>query len=369
VKNVVASWTKISSLVLTFLFSIFSLSGCGGGGGSAGGSSTPPPFQATPIIDFTSAELYLGKFAGFLYNGTNDLTGQHDTDGRGAASAVVKLDSSGNPSATGSIGVVAIGMSNWNEEMCGMEDSTGCQPGTFFQQAESDQAADTVNPAIIFVNCAQPNMDAGRWTTITGSAWQNCLNIDLSNLNLNAAQVEVVLWMDATEDPTANGHATLASLPGSSCTAGSAIDACFYEANVGIVARLVKTAFPNARLMFVHSRTYAGFATTRENPEPFAYEYGFSTRWLVQAQINEIAGEGIDPIAGDLNYSIAPVILWGPYFWADACPNTRSDGLCWNATDFQSDGTHPAQSGWTKVGDMMMSFYMGSPYATPWFLP
>ena len=35
--------------------------------------------------------------------------------------------------------------------------------------------------------------------------------------------------------------------------------------------------------MFLQSRTYGGYATTNENPDPYAYEYGFATKWLIQA--------------------------------------------------------------------------------------
>lgn len=33
------------------------------------------------------------------------------------------------------------------------------------------------------------------------------------------------------------------------------------------------------------SRTYGGYATTELNPEPYAYQSGFSVKWLVQDQL------------------------------------------------------------------------------------
>ena len=85
--------------------------------------SPPAQFTATPLTDFSGSQLYLNQYAGVLYDGSNDLatspTGQqHDIDAKSAASAVVKVDSEGKPSPTGKIGVVALGMSNWTDEIC-----------------------------------------------------------------------------------------------------------------------------------------------------------------------------------------------------------------------------------------------------------
>src|SRR6266542_200006 len=114
----------------------------------------------------------------------------------------------------------------------------------------------------------------------------------------------------------------------------------------------------------VHSRIYAGYATIKLNPEPYVYEYGFGNKWAIWAQINQMRGGGIDPTAGDLSYSAAPWIDWGPYFWASGA-TPRSDGLTWLPADFDGDGTHPSASGIRKVVDMMVPFYLNSPM-TPW---
>jgi hypothetical protein len=132
--------------------------------------------------------------------------------------------------------------------------------------------------------------------------------------------------------------------------------------------RRVEKSFPNVQLMFLHTRIYAGYTNTAENPEPYAYEYGFAIKALIQAQIDQLAGGGVDKVAGNLKYSKAPVLLWGPYFWASGTTPRSPDGLVWLRSDFQADGTHPSQSGWTKVGDMMMAFFSTSPYSMPWFL-
>ncbi len=138
---------------------------------------------------------------------------------------------------------------------------------------------------------------------------------------------------------------------------------------MGNVVRALKTRYPHLQLVFTSSRIYAGYASTTLNPEPYAYESGFSSKWLIQAQIDQTRNSGVvvDARAGDLNLATgAPWIAWGPSLWADGT-TPRFDGLTWVAGDFVADGTHPATSGRTKVADMLMTFFLNSPYTKCWF--
>ena len=136
----------------------------------------------------------------------------------------------------------------------------------------------------------------------------------------------------------------------------------------GDIVRACKIRYPNLQIVFFSSRIYAGYAVTLLNPEPYAYESGFSVQRLVQAQINQMADGLIDPIAGDLNHDngTAPWIAWGPYLWGDGL-TPRSDGLTWLRGDFENDGTHPSKSGQQKVGTMLLEFLLGSPFSRTWF--
>jgi hypothetical protein len=144
----------------------------------------------------------------------------------------------------------------------------------------------------------------------------------------------------------------------------------FYESPLGQIIRAAKSRYPNLQQMFLSRRIYAGYATDGLNPEPYAYEYGFSAKWLIEAQVVQEEGGAQDPIAGDMSYTNGGPLhgpRGAPIFWADGTI-PHCDGLVWLSSDFQSDGTHPNASGTTKVVNLLMGFYTTSPY-TPWVLP
>jgi hypothetical protein len=128
---------------------------------------------------------------------------------------------------------------------------------------------------------------------------------------------------------------------------------------------IVRDYFPNARLAYLASRIYAGYAITGTNPEPWAYENGFTVKWLIEAQLGGDPGLNYDPDAGPVE---SPWLSWGVYTWADGVI-PRSDGLTWICPDdFQSDGTHPTPAGSLKVATLLMDFLKADPVAEPWFL-
>jgi hypothetical protein len=310
------------------------------------------PFAATPLTNFVPGQLYLGKFPGLLYSGSNNPPADHDADGRKFASKIVPIN--------GKIVVIGIGMSNWTIELCTGRDpiKVPCTSNSFLARAAADP---NVNHAdLVLVDCAQGGHDARRWVDDTFGSYTTC-DSRLAALGLRPDQVEGVLWKDGNEFPTVSLSSSTV------CSPTSAVDACKYELYMGEMARYVKRQrYPNTQELLLHTRIYAGYALSTLNPEPFAYEYGFATKWLVDAQIRQIRTGKIDPTAGDLSYQAAPWIAWGPYFWASGA-TPRSDGLAWLVSDYSpGDLTHPGPGGVTKVADQMMLWYLSSPY-TPWF--
>ncbi len=124
--------------------------------------------------------------------------------------------------------------------------------------------------------------------------------------------------------------------------------------------------YPNLRLAYLSSRIYAGYATTPLNPEPYAYEGAFSVRWVIQSQIKADNPQlNYDPKHGE---TLAPLVLWGPYLWADGVQPRKSDALVYTRQDLVADGTHPSDSGRRKVADQLLKFMKTDEAARRWFL-
>ncbi|MCM3877861.1 MAG: hypothetical protein NEA02_15750 [Thermoanaerobaculia bacterium] len=310
-------------------------------------------FSAAPLTDMGAAT-YLG-FAGGLYPGGNLMPIAHGVAGAARAASVTPLDANGNPSAGGKIVMVSIGMSNTTQEFCNQANPAACTSWSFVGQAAVDPAVN--HATLVLVNGAASGKTAPFWISPALADYDRVRDSDLTPAGLTEKQVQIGWVKVANAGPTV-------SLPSASS------DAYTLETQMGQIVRAMKARYPNLRLVYFSSRIYAGYATTMLNPEPYAYEYGFAVKWIVQAQIDQMANGGtiVDSRAGDLNYNAgAPWIGWGPYLWASGA-TARSDGLTWQPGDLQADGTHPSQAGQTKAGGLLLSFFKAEPTARPWFL-
>jgi hypothetical protein len=310
-------------------------------------------FSATPLIDM-GQQTYLGFTGGMYENGSNQVPSDHASVGQGRSALVQPLDTNGNPSSSGKIVLLSVGMSNTTQEFCSAAGSPPCDSYTFMGQAATDPSVN--HSTLTIVNGAYGGQAASTWASPTLPNYDRVRDNVLAPAGLSEKQVQVVWVKQADPGPTA-------SLPSASA------DAYALETFLGNIMRALRTRYPNVQLVFLSSRTYGGYATTTLNPEPYAYESGFAVKWLIQAQIGQMRNGGtvVDAHAGDLSYNtVAPWIAWGPYLWADGT-NPRSDGLVWQQTDFVSDGTHPSTTGRTKVGTMLLNFFLTSPFTESWF--
>ena len=135
--------------------------------------------------------------------------------------------------------------------------------------------------------------------------------------------------------------------------------------DVAVILRQLKTRFPNLRIAYLSSRIYAGYATTQLNPEPYAYESVFSVRGLIEAQLANDPNLNYEPAQGEVK---APLLLWGPYLWADGIKPRQGDGLVWTRGDLGADGTHPSPTGRQKVADLLLTFFKTHASTKPWFV-
>jgi hypothetical protein len=317
-------------------------------------AAAPVAAQSTGLVPLTEMgpSTYLG-LSGGLYPDGNLPPSAHAAEGLSRALAIEPLDTSGSPSPTGRIALVSIGMSNTTQEFCSAGGQTPCAAWSFVGQALADPEVNHTTLAL--VNGARGGQTAMSWDDPADPNYDRVRDVDLAEQGLTEAQVQVA-WVKVAN-----------SMPNVSLPSANA-DAYVLEGSIGSIARALEVRYPNIRLVFLTSRIYAGWATTTLNPEPYAYESGFSVKWAIQAQIDQAAGGGVDPQTGDLDYStVAPWLGWAAYLWGDGL-DPRCDGLVWEQADFSSDGTHPSQSGESKVGALLLEFFKGDPRTRPWFL-
>ena len=131
-------------------------------------------------------------------------------------------------------------------------------------------------------------------------------------------------------------------------------DAKALQTDLRSIIRTMKIRYPNLRLIYLSSRTYAGYAITGLNPEPAAYDSGYAVRGVIQ-----------DRMGGKLLKG--PWVGWGPYLWTDGLRRTQRRPL-WTCDDVEDDGTHPSKSGVQKVVNQLLAFFKTDPTARRWFV-
>ncbi|HEX4611152.1 MAG TPA: hypothetical protein VH092_23375 [Urbifossiella sp.] len=308
-----------------------------GGANSAGPAPTFDSSKLRPLTEL-GREKYRGHYGGLYPGGTNDRPREHERAGLELSRRVRPLDAAGRPDPAGKIVLLSVGMSNTSQ----------------VSQAFAVQLAKDTdrNAALVFVNGAQGGMTARATRDPqdggTGTRYWGVVDDRLKAAGVTAAQVQAVWMKQADAGPTQGFPAYAETL----CD------------EMEDIARVVAERFPNARLMYLSSRTYAGYATTPLNPEPYAYESAFSVRWLIQRQLEGKAGLNFDPAKGAVR---APWLSWGPYLWANGSTK-RADGLFYTREDFAADGTHPAAGGQQKAAAELLRIFRTDPTTRPWFL-
>jgi hypothetical protein len=119
----------------------------------------------------------------------------------------------------------------------------------------------------------------------------------LAAAGARAAQVQAVWYKEANAGPTQ-------AFP---------VHAQMLRDNMIANMQILRSRYPNLKLVYCSSRIYGGYATSTLNPEPYAYESGFAVKWLIDRQIlgdTALAYNGATPRA--------PWLAWGPYLWADS---------------------------------------------------
>ena len=292
------------------------------------------PKESTGLVPLTDLkEKYKGQDGGLYGGGSNEIPVEHMKRAMEAAGRIRPLDKEGKPAADGKIVLMSIGMSNTTQAF-----------SRFKAEADADKEK---NPQVVIVDGAQGGMDAAAWVEGRGEirpekVWANAES-KMTSSGVTPQQVQVIWIKQAVA-----GAGRFGEFPKSSDV---------LKENLVKTLQIAKEKYPNLQVAYLSSRIYAGYATTGLNPEPYAYEGAFAVRGVIEMQMK-----------GDAGMVKSPVVLWGPYLWADGVKGRKGDELVWQKADLANDGTHPSLSGQKKVAQMLLKFMRTDATAKGWFV-
>lgn len=294
-------------------------------GGNRGGSGRPTnqrkaPESLKPLTDMTAEDRYEGEEGGLYGKGSNEPPEALKKTAAEALAQIQPLDAEGKQSVSGKVVFVSISMSNATQEF------------SFFKRiADTDPRK---SDKLTIVDCAQGGQTMAAWAPPEGRPWPVAME-RLQNAGVTPQQVQVAWVKLANMGPSGSMSDHLTKL----------------EADTAAVLKNARKKFPNLRIAYLGSRIWAGNARGGLNPEPYAYESAFGVRHLIQKQ-------SIDE---------APLLLWGPYLWAEGEKGRKLDDLKYLKDDFNDDGVHPSRSGQEKVARQLLEFFAMSSLAKSWF--
>lgn len=295
-------------------------------------ATAKPAQHFIPLTELGDGK-YKGQDGGLYGGGRNEPPKLHLEAALREAAKVEPLDANGKPSPDGKIVLLGVGMSNTTREY-----------SRFKEIADADPAK---SPRVMIVDGAQGGQDA-RITSDPAAEFWTRIDGRLRQAGVTAMQVQVIWLKQAIARADAEFPAEAKRLQG----------------YLAAIMNICQQRYPNARICYLSSRTYGGYALTPLSPEPHAYEGAFAVRWLIHDQITGEAKLNFDPARGPVK---APLLLWGPYLWADGA-TPRQDGFRYQREDVtEKDGTHPTDSGRQKVAEQLLKFFKHDPTAKAWF--
>jgi hypothetical protein len=293
-----------------------------------------------PLSEMTAQDQYLGEDGGLYGGGQNEPPEAHSGAAKQETSRIAPVDKDGQPAQDGKIVLISISMSNGTQEF-----------SEFKALADADPQK---SPHLTIVDCAQGSMVIAAWARPKAKPdpWPVALE-RLAKAGVSPRQVQIAWIKPANPFPRGDFKEHAEEL----------------QEDTLVTLQRAKRQFPNLRLAYLSSRIYAGYGKLGPagdlNPEPYAYETAFAVRWLIQDQVKGDRELNFDPLRAPVK---APLLLWGPYLWADGSTPRKADGLAWPKQDISSDGIHPSDSGKKKVAQMLLDFFKRDENAKTWFV-
>lgn len=258
-----------------------------------------------PLTDLGPGMTYKGYDGGLYGQGSNQPPTALLNAALGAAAAVQPLNRSGARSPHGRIGVIAIGQ------------STTRQWFPYFQRL-----ARQLPSRFVLVNAGQDGKVTQSWAYSSGPWVQASRMVASSGLTRFQVQVAIVDLLRIY--PWKDG--------------GLQAQIKAYRADLTRIVAKAKASYPNLRLVYVLPFHYAGYTDGRVTREPYGYQEGFGVRQLIEKQGR-----------------VSPVLLWGPYVWADMANPA-----------YYYDGIHFTTPGRSQMASLMWSFWKQDPVAQKW---
>lgn len=339
-------------------------------------SKTSPPIPLdesgwkalVPISEMTVP--YKGEDGGLYGGGSNEPPEAHRVSHMQQSAKIEPLNTEGAPAKGGKIGLITIGFSN-----------TSIESEDFKRVADADKQK-AAN--VIIVNGAIGGRSAAMWAwdgaDLLAKSEQDRLDAEMDLLRMPKVNRKSIVGTPKDTWPTLAQRITAAGL------SSQQVQVCWLkhveanpkplgefpaharalQADITAVLNIARHHYPNLRVVYLSSRTFGGWSGRESgSPEPYAYESGFGTRWIVQSQIKGEAQLNFDAARGDVK---APLVMWGPYLWA--CGNTprKSDGMTWTLDDVREDRLHPNAAGSTKITQQLLNFFKTNEGTKEWFV-
>jgi hypothetical protein len=265
-----------------------------------------------PLTDMGSRR-YRGYRGGLYPAGRNTPAPKYLRKGQTASKQIKPIN--------GKIVLLSIGMSNATAEF-----------SAFKRSSDRDTLVD---PNLVVVDGAQDGFDAVK--IIKRPVYWDNADARLAAEGVSANQVQAVWLKEAIAGEDRPFPRDMKAL----------------QKDLRQIIRTMRFRYPNLKIVYLSSRTYGGYAVTGLNPEPAAYDSAYAVRAVIQERMS-----------GKLK---GPWLAWGPYLWTDGLAG-RNDGLQWNCSDVENDGTHPSKDGVQKVVTMLTTFFKTDPTAKRWYV-
>ncbi len=315
-----------------------------------------------PLDELTGT--YKGESGGLYGDGRNTPPSGHLAAYLDESKMIQPLDAGGRPAKDGKIVLLSIGMSN-----------TTMEYSQFKKTADADPEK---SPHVVIVDGAKGARTGIAWSLdgvdFLPAGEEQRLIYGLAKVGMNVRKGFGDTWSGAEAKLQASGVTAqqvqalwikqAEAKPGA--LGEFPAHAKVLEASLVNILNIARHHYPNLRVAYLSSRIFGGWATTPLNPEPYAYEEAFSLRWVIQKQIKGEPRLNFDPARGEVK---SPIVVWGPYLWANGTTPRRSDGFRWERDDFvTNDRTHPDATARQKVADLLLGFLKTDAGAKRWFV-